>query len=168
MNQSIQDRLVRDYPFLKSVESFGCGDGWYNLLDQLCQSIQSQLIVSGNVFFRVTHVREKFGRLRVDFVFGDPEITRITETASKISAKTCKFVEPSAQPFATGTSAGFTSRLTVRPMQAFTVTRCTSSRQPRTGMKNSPPKLQLRKCRDRSAQFPSGLLTRLEFQESRV
>src|SRR5579872_4501928 len=90
MNQSIQDRLVRDYPFLKSVESFGCGDGWYNLLDQLCQSIQSQLIVSGNAFFRVTHVREKFGRLRVDFVFGDPEITRITETASKISAKTCE------------------------------------------------------------------------------
>lgn len=89
MNHSLQERLVRDYPFLRSVESLECSDGWYKLLDDLCQGIQSRLIISGNAFFRVALVKETFGRLRVEYVFGDPEISKMIEEATRNSANVC-------------------------------------------------------------------------------
>lgn len=94
MNKKLQNQLFEKYPTIfrekdepenKSCMSWGieCGDGWYDIIDTLCQSFmecyqtgfrvdpQDQNIVDGETFFTVlppkviaTQVKEKFGILR--------------------------------------------------------------------------------------------------------
>jgi hypothetical protein len=88
-NRSLQERLVRDYPFLSSADSFECSDGWYKLIDDLCQSIQSHLVISRNAHFQISLVKEMFGKLRIDFVFGDSQISKMIEEAMRKSGNVC-------------------------------------------------------------------------------
>jgi hypothetical protein len=43
---------------------FGCGDGWYKLLNTVCRGIQDSIDHYGYTQFKATQVKEKFGGLR--------------------------------------------------------------------------------------------------------
>lgn len=92
---------------------FDCGDGWYNIIDQLCNNIQSHIdwrqknrewsikwnnenpakarpvedLVPQVV---ATQVKEKFGTLRFYYNGGDDTIFGMVSMAESMSAVTCE------------------------------------------------------------------------------
>lgn len=74
---------------------FECGDGWYNIINQLCQQIQRHLdwvnrkeeVVPQVV---ASQVKEKFGTLRFYYKGGDDYIMGLTSMAEAMSAVTCE------------------------------------------------------------------------------
>lgn len=106
MNQELEERLVEDYPeFFEyynadmeppapqiNLFGFECGDGWYDIIDGLCQSI-SNLGVS----VTVVQVKEKFGGLRFYYegVSSDKEervymVHGAVQMAEEMSYRTCE------------------------------------------------------------------------------
>lgn len=84
MNDELQQQLYDDYPELfrlvdrapgtfehgtPPVALFGCqcGDGWYDLLDDLCEIVQREARLAGDdesVDVEIHQIKEKFGGLR--------------------------------------------------------------------------------------------------------
>jgi hypothetical protein len=64
MNPDLESKLLDKYPKLfasKQFWGFECGDGWYDILDNLCGAIASY----GNAEdVMVDQIKEKFGQLR--------------------------------------------------------------------------------------------------------
>ena len=64
-----------------------CGDGWFNILSNLCQDIVK---AGPPEHFKFAQVKEKFGGLRV-YTFGSTEeISRLIHAAQEESYKTCE------------------------------------------------------------------------------
>jgi hypothetical protein len=75
---------------------FACGDGWYNILNQLMGNIQHHLdwkSRNGEVVPQVTldQVKEKFGTLRFYYTGGDDIIDGMVRMAEAMSGCTCEF-----------------------------------------------------------------------------
>jgi hypothetical protein len=87
---------------------FECGDGWYNIIDQLCNNIQHhidwrnkqrKLLLENNPHNMnipdevaqvvATQVKEKFGTLRFYYEGGDDVIHGIVSMAESMSGVTC-------------------------------------------------------------------------------
>lgn len=74
---------------------FECGDGWYNIVNQLCSQIQHYIdwknkkeeVVSQVV---ASQVKEKFGTLRFYYNGGDDYIRGLTSMAEAMSGVTCE------------------------------------------------------------------------------
>jgi hypothetical protein len=74
---------------------FDCGDGWYNILNQLMGNIQHHIDWknrNGEVVPQVTldQVKEKFGTLRFYYTGGDDVIDGMVRMAESISGVTCE------------------------------------------------------------------------------
>jgi len=74
---------------------FECGDGWFNILNQLMGSIQHHLDwknKSGLVVDQVTldQVKEKFGTLRFYYSGGDDTIDGMVRLAESMTCVTCE------------------------------------------------------------------------------
>ena len=99
--------LIEKYPHVferkaSSIEPFSmfgveCGEGWYNILNQLLACINSHLAwVNRDVAdfekvpFILTQVKEKFGTLRVYYDGGDQQIHGMVHMAEAMSAVTCE------------------------------------------------------------------------------
>lgn len=81
MDESLEKELVNKYPSLFgyyneefdgpapqiSLFGFECGDGWYDIIDSLCETITEQ-----DIDLKVVQVKEKFGGLR--FYYGEVEV----------------------------------------------------------------------------------------------
>jgi hypothetical protein len=72
-----------------------CGDGWYNILDQLCHNIQSHTDWQNRETVKVSQVvasqvKEKFGGLRFYYNGGDDYIHGLTTMAESMSEVTCE------------------------------------------------------------------------------
>ena len=95
MNKDLQQKLYDKYPKLfagvhKSIQEscmpFGCecGDGWYNILEELCESIK------GYEGVEFEQIKEKFATLRV-YVGGVPEeVHKAITIAEDKSCVTCE------------------------------------------------------------------------------
>lgn len=68
---------------------FQCGDGWHQLIDTLCASIQARVEASG-VEAQATQVKEKFGGLRFYIQGGDDQISGMIDLAEDLSEKICE------------------------------------------------------------------------------
>jgi len=125
MKQSLQEILFTKYPKLFDVSDetrslnpfpmFGieCGNGWFNIIDCLCGSIQSQIdwSIKRNDLDKkwnkenpenlrelkepfkqviVTQVKEKFGSLRFYYDYGNDKIDAMVSLAESLSAVTCE------------------------------------------------------------------------------
>jgi hypothetical protein len=66
--------------------SFDCGDGWFNLIWNLCEDLDK---VVGEEF-RVDQVKEKFGTLRFYASGTNREAEALIRVAEKLSAITCE------------------------------------------------------------------------------
>ncbi len=69
---------------------FACGDGWFNLIDVLCEELQRQTDVHGAPQVEARQVKEKFGRLRF-YVTSSSEVQHaLIEMAESLSLRTCE------------------------------------------------------------------------------
>jgi hypothetical protein len=87
----------RNLPMIETCMCWGfdCGDGWYNILNQLMGNIQHHIDWknrNGEVVPQVTldQVKEKFGTLRFYYTGGDDVIDGMVRMAESISGVTCE------------------------------------------------------------------------------
>ena len=91
MSPELSKELTRDYPkifdptneFAKDPDyyyGFECGDGWYWLIDHLCEHLQWHIDQNGLPQVTASQVKEKFGGLR--FYYGGRVMTK--EVADEI------------------------------------------------------------------------------------
>jgi hypothetical protein len=108
MSPELDKILVEKYPklfrdrngdMMKTAMCWGFehGDGWFWILDNLCDSIQNY-IDQNNKWSKekvqqviVTQVKEKFGSLCFYFNGGDSYIDGMVSLAENLSYKTCEF-----------------------------------------------------------------------------
>lgn len=86
MKEELEQQLEHDFPFMQksrvkeernTYKIFGCecGDGWYGLIHELCQSITDRYvkeeILPENIDLLPIQIKEKFGILRYYYSFED-------------------------------------------------------------------------------------------------
>jgi hypothetical protein len=74
---------------------FECGDGWFNILNHLCQNIQHHIDWANKKEETVPQVvveqvKEKFGTLRFYYRGGDDYISGLVAMAESMSGVTCE------------------------------------------------------------------------------
>ena len=81
---------------------FECGDGWFNILDQLMSNIQHHIDWNNKNFEKgytqykqvsqvtLDQVKEKFGTLRFYYTGGDDEISGMVRMADSMSSVVCE------------------------------------------------------------------------------
>ena len=106
MKQELDKLLCEKYPKMminrnKPMQEtamcwgFDCGDGWYNILNQLMGNIQHHIDWknrNSEVVPQVTldQVKEKFGTLRFYYTGGDDVIDGMVRMAESMSGVTCE------------------------------------------------------------------------------
>jgi hypothetical protein len=118
MKQELDEQLCARYPNIfvdrhadmrttAMCWGFECGDGWYNILDQLCGNIQSHIdwSIKNNAWdvekdsknirsvvpqVVAAQVKEKFGSLRFYYDGGDDYIRGLSVMAESMSMVTCE------------------------------------------------------------------------------
>lgn len=107
MREELEKELYKKYPWTAPVPredgegttmmfGFECADGWYGLIEQLCEGIQRQLDLHRNEGwareFCLLQAKEKFGGLRfyVSPRQSIPEIENLIRLASDRSERTCE------------------------------------------------------------------------------
>ena len=118
MRQELDSLLCEKYPKmmvnrnLPMTETcmcwgFDCGDGWYNILNQLMGNIQHHIDWKNRkeeVVAQVTldQVKEKFGTLRFYYSGGDDAIDGMVRMAESMSGVTCEECSAPAQTHGPG------------------------------------------------------------------
>lgn len=69
---------------------FTCGDGWFDLINNLCAMIVAEVETGKSPHVIASQVKEKFGRLRFRFGGGNFEIRRLVQLAEDKSETTCE------------------------------------------------------------------------------
>jgi hypothetical protein len=106
MKQELDEYLCKGFPKIFSQRNlpmqetamcwgFECGDGWFNIINQLCQNIQHHIdwknkekeVVAQVV---VSQVKEKYGTLRFYYSGGDDTIDGMVSMAASMSGVTCE------------------------------------------------------------------------------
>lgn len=102
MKQDLQEKLIKKYPELfvgtsksitESMMAFGleCGDGWYDLIDEMCQKIEDYVAEHHPEhpveFFQI---KEKYGELRVYVGSASEGVFDIIEEAESKSTSICE------------------------------------------------------------------------------
>jgi hypothetical protein len=106
MKQELDEYLCKVFPKIFAERNlpmqetamcwgFDCGDGWFNIINQLCQNIQHHIdwknkekeVVAQVV---VSQVKEKYGTLRFYYSGGDDTIDGMVSMAESISGVTCE------------------------------------------------------------------------------
>jgi len=101
MNQELQQKLFDKYPLLFAQhdldmkETCMCwgietGDGWFDLIDTLCKTIQSYITLNHKPQVEFVQVKEKFGTLRVYTAGGDDIIHGMIWFAESLSGTICE------------------------------------------------------------------------------
>lgn len=67
-----------------------CGEGWYSLIDDLCDRIQKHIATGKAPQVQAIQVKEKFGELRFYYRGGDAAIRGMVDAAEKHSTTVCE------------------------------------------------------------------------------
>lgn len=95
--RSKYDGLFKKYGFLSKLPMFECGDGWFEIVKELCAELEKLQL---GPQFTIVQVEEKFGILRVYVEGAHPRdiplkkfdaLGRLMEKAARESAKTCEW-----------------------------------------------------------------------------
>ena len=101
MDIKLDEKLCANYPLIFRDRhapmnetcmcwGFECDDGWYNIIDQLCNKIQSHINFCKIDQVVATQVKEKYGTLRFYYDCGDRYIDGLVAMAESMSAVTCE------------------------------------------------------------------------------
>ena len=91
MNPYLTQILLDKYPKLFSngqFWGFECGDGWYDILDNLCGAIKEHTYDGDDLY--VDQIKEKFGRLRFYLSKEDDVIHGMVTLAEYMSGQICE------------------------------------------------------------------------------
>lgn len=92
MNQNLQNHLIEKYPkiFIK-LEGIFCEDGWYTIIDNLCQKIQSYVDKEEDTQTRIFKITNLYGGLHINaFTDSIDAIEDYIEQAEALAAITCE------------------------------------------------------------------------------
>ena len=111
MSPDFDKQLCEDYPLIFADRykpmtetamcwGFECGDGWFNIIDNMCYQIQHHIDYNKRRIgvgveledipqVVATQVKEKFGSLRFYYDGGDDYISGIVSMAEAMSTVTC-------------------------------------------------------------------------------
>ncbi|MDP1719375.1 MAG: hypothetical protein Q8L24_03055 [bacterium] len=85
------DALYEKYPFLSEVFMFECGNGWFDILSELCAKLDALKLGPD---FKVIQIKEKLGILAFYLETWPqdrkPEIDQLIIEAERKSIKTCE------------------------------------------------------------------------------
>jgi len=121
MDQQLQNQLFEKYPEIFSnrlkspTEScmsmgIGCGNGWYDLINSICQIVESlnknikdrNRLIAGNnetiIDFKFDQIKEKFGGLRAYYSGGNDYIRGLVSMAETMSYKICEVCGNKGKP----------------------------------------------------------------------
>jgi hypothetical protein len=94
MKHELETQLYQKYPKIFPIKQwhfwFEHGDGWYDLVDELCGKIQDFIDTNGIQQVEVTQIKEKFGSLRFYYVGGDEAINQFIYDAELASEHICE------------------------------------------------------------------------------
>jgi len=92
MNQVKTELLLKKYPkIFPNGFYFECGDGWYDLIDELCDAIQTHCDSTPEAWQVVAQqVKEKFGGLRFYYTGGDEFVEGVVAMAEAYSYHVCE------------------------------------------------------------------------------
>ena len=91
MREDLDKLLCEKYPkIFVDHYNFECGDGWFDLIDNLCSSIQNHIDYNHAPQVVVEQVKEKFGTLRFYYRGGDDMISGMVWHVENLSGKTCE------------------------------------------------------------------------------
>lgn len=106
MKQELDEYLCKVFPKIFAERNlpmqetamcwgFDCGDGWFNIINQLCQNIQHHIDWKNKKEETVTQVvvsqvKEKYGTLRFYYSGGDDTIDGMVTMAESMSGVTCE------------------------------------------------------------------------------
>jgi hypothetical protein len=106
MKQELDEYLCKVFPKIFAERNlpmqetamcwgFDCGDGWFNIINQLCQNIQHHIDWKNKkeetvAQVVVSQVKEKYGTLRFYYSGGDDTIDGMVSMAESISGVTCE------------------------------------------------------------------------------
>jgi hypothetical protein len=93
MKVELQKQLYEKYPKIFDGHMYWgieTGDGWYNLIDNLCGDIQKHVDESGCPQAVALQIKEKFGGLRFYISGGDGAIDCLIISAEQLSETTCE------------------------------------------------------------------------------
>lgn len=104
MKKELDDKLCQKYPKIFADRhadmrttamcwGFECNDGWYWLIDQLCDKIQSYIDLNKHLKISqviATQVKEKYGGLRFYYIGGDNRIDGYVSFAEHLSYAICE------------------------------------------------------------------------------
>ena len=89
----MQEYFPKVFPkmFVSRYGGVACRVGWFNIINQLCQTIQSHLDWKPEVEQVIVHqVKEKFGTLRFYISGGDEYVQGLVRMAESMSSVTCE------------------------------------------------------------------------------
>lgn len=90
MKKELNELLHQRYPLIFSNSpGVACGDGWFDLLDALCQSVQSQTDDYNAPQVVVTQAKEKLGQLRFYTRDASAEQRGMVRLAEAMSSRIC-------------------------------------------------------------------------------
>jgi hypothetical protein len=106
MREELDNKLCEKYPKIFADRNrpmtetcmcwgFECGDGWFNIIDQLCSNIQHHIDWKNRTEEKVAQVvaeqvKEKFGTLRFYVRGGDDYTNGLISMAESMSSVTCE------------------------------------------------------------------------------
>jgi len=94
MKKELVQKIVEKNPTLFAHKqypvSLDCGDGWFDLLDQLCDMINWDVNNNRAPAVEITQVKEKFGTLRFYYNGGNERIDGYVGFAEQLSGITCE------------------------------------------------------------------------------
>lgn len=99
MREELDDLIYQRYPSLFGARSqpesgmawgFTCGDGWFDLIDTLCNEIQCWTADGSMPPVTVVQVKEKFGSLRFRYRGGDEQTRGMVRMAEAMSTRLCE------------------------------------------------------------------------------
>ncbi len=94
MKQELTQQLIGKYPKLfRKIDAIYCGDGWYHLIDILCNLVQGYANRNTDETAQVafTQIKEKFGVLSIYYQGAPHEyILGVTDFASELSSQVCE------------------------------------------------------------------------------
>lgn len=94
MSPELDKILCTKYPKIFTGRSrefwgFECGDGWFNLIDGLCEKIQKEVDSGTEPQVVAQQVKEKFGGLRFYVGSASDKVFDLIEFAEKLSYTIC-------------------------------------------------------------------------------
>ena len=101
MNSKLDEALCAKYPKIFKDRhgdmketlmcwGFECGDGWYNIIDELCVKIQNHIDETGKQQIEAEQVKEKYGTLRFYTNYYDEIIEEYIAQAEQQTYNICE------------------------------------------------------------------------------